>query len=1716
MSRLQGRPEVITNYVEAVGFSFYTDAEKHAISVKQISSPVLFDNLKNPVVGGLYDPALGPLNQTSTCTTCRQPQLHCTGHFGHIDLILPVYNPLVFKELVKILKWICPFCHHFKMHEQRVALFATKLELIAEGRMIDAARLQLPKSDDEEGVGMNLSDEDVETIANDILTTKSGNPRTQWTSTQLAAARTVISRFKDDMPKTKCENCLAHVPVIKQSGVGKIFQEPLSSSHRSNNIMRGIRNTVTLRSLRKKSNSDDEMEDVEESINAMDMELDTDAMESMGSAKKGKGCKVLNPKSSGFKAEDHESWSKKRFLTTSEVREHITLTWQTEKRICALVWGLGEIGGRMGLDKSAKSDASMFFLQTLLVTPNKFRPPNIMNGDVLEHPQNIFYGRIIRANIAVTEASRGKKGEDGSKLKVDVGQATRLWLALQNDVCALLDSTTATGLGKDQQGGVRQLLEKKEGLFRMNMMGKRVNYACRSVISPDPYIAVNEIGIPPYFATRLTYPERVTPWNVHQMREAVENGPQVHPGATHVEDEEGRIIGLDKLPKHKRTALAKTLLSTPGMAVRGTNVDGGRSVGKTVYRHLRDGDVLLVNRQPTLHKPGVMAHKARVLKGEKTLRLHYANCSTYNADFDGDEMNVHFPQEELGRAEAYEIVNADQQYVVPTSGDPIRGLIQDHIVSATLLTKRDTFLSKEDYHQLVYSACVSMNAANFKRKNKNVALSLIDRDLPIIPLPPAVMKPYPLWTGKQVLTTVFNHITHGFPSFTLKAPIKVSGDYWGKTSGELELIVRDNELVCGVIDKAQFGKFGIVHTFQELYGPEMAGRLLSVFSRLFTAYLQMHGFTCGFGDLLLVPKSEKSRRNKLKETDDLGNKINARFVGVDEEGELNMEEIRDEVEKRIQSKGDAASARLDMLMTSALNRITSDINNTIFPKGLMKPFPANCLSLMTITGAKGGLVNFTQISSLLGQQELEGKRVPRMSSGKTLPCFPPWDPSARAGGFIGDRFLTGLRPQEYYFHCMAGRDGLVDTAVKTSRSGYLQRCLMKNLESLKVHYDYTVRDSDGSIVQFRYGEDGIDVTKTSHLLKFELLATNQDLVSLRLGKDPNERPKRNKKDKVVENKADFEGMNNQAETLEAVSMAFEAKVDGFIANATISKAERKRLHLRSRKDRENFRYLMSLKYASSLAQPGEPVGCLAAQSVGEPSTQMTLNTFHFAGRGEMNVTLGIPRLREILMTASADISTPIMTCPLLIGKTREDAERLAMKLRKLRLIDLLENVEVGEVPFAVQNGQPSKIFKIRLKVYPPHRYPPHLDLESDEIEDVIRDQFIPRLVKEMKKYFQSRSGTRKENIIHVVQPSQLGEGSGAEAFDNGPDDGEEPKGRKKGKDVEAGEMQEDEDEEEGGEEEGADAEKRRGQDNDERGYDDDVDDDEMEIAEKTKEKDLKEQAVLGDEDDEQEVVENMDRDNLYDDEADRGDTDVVPRTPDVKKRDSASKIRSTSKSQGPQKEVDGADSLTINGNVFEMKFTVKLSTPHIILAEVVEKVASQVSVRAVAGIEKCAVIDYKGDSSNPALQTDGVNFEGIWTLSDDLDLNRLTTNNVASMLKVYGVEACRATILSEVQAVFGSYGISVNPRHLALIADFMTFQGGYRACNRLGINSSPSPFLKMSFETATVFLMDATLQKHSDYLESPSARIVMGRIVEMGTGSFDLLQNIDGMIAPQA
>lgn len=202
----------------------------------------------------------------------------------------------------------------------------------------------------------------------------------------------------------------------------------------------------------------------------------------------------------------------------------------------------------------------------------------------------------------------------------------------------------------------------------MKMMGKRVNFAGRSVISPDPYISTDQIGVPEFIARTLTFPESVR--NLEKLKQCVINGAFKHPGANFIEYPNGEKKALENMSLGERKAEAALL----------------GSGGKTVLRHLESGDPLLVNRQPTLHKPSIMAHIARVLPKEQTIRMHYANCKAYNADFDGDEMNIHLPQNYTAIAEAFELASTHKQYIVPTSGAPIRGLIQDFIVSSVFLT----------------------------------------------------------------------------------------------------------------------------------------------------------------------------------------------------------------------------------------------------------------------------------------------------------------------------------------------------------------------------------------------------------------------------------------------------------------------------------------------------------------------------------------------------------------------------------------------------------------------------------------------------------------------------------------------------------------------------------------------------------------------------------------------------------------------------------------------------------------------------------------------------------------------------------------------------------------------------------------------------------------------------------------------------------------------
>ncbi|CAJ2654112.1 unnamed protein product [Trifolium pratense] len=1669
--------EGATNSVKSVTFSFITNEELIKTSSIKITNPILCNTLGEPVPGGLYDPALGPLlDNTSICVTCGLSKANCSGHFGHIELVNPIYNPMMFPFLGDIINLTCFSCHHFKASRNEVEKRATQLELILKGNISKSRSLNEIKLDDHETVDSADDDEGQCSSAE--------KPGGNWSSLQFSEAMSVIKEFMKTKYK-KCLNCGNYSPKITKPNFGWFHVKALKASQVRSNIITG--NDASLAS---------------ETIND-DISLGNgDCTEEEDIASGGTATSNAE-KHNRKKLILFQQTSLAGSLLPSQVKQILEFLWENEARLCSHISDIQD----QGFGK--KAGHSMFFLENIFVPPIRFRPPLRAGDKVADHPQTVLLNKVLESNISLGDAHRNKSA---ASIVLD------RWRGLQESVNLLFNNKTAKSQ-KDVAAGICQLLEKKEGIFRQKMMGKRVNFACRSVISPDPYLAVNEIGIPPYFALRLTYPERVTPWNVVKLRDAVLNGSETHPGATLYADKSSTIV-LNKEKGGKRDSrihTARRLQSTRGVIMHHGKIHDQEFEGKIVYRHLKDGDVVLVNRQPTLHKPSIMAHVVRVLKGEKTVRMHYANCSTYNADFDGDEINVHFPQDEISRAEAYNIVNANNQYMKPTSGEPLRALIQDHIVSAALLTKKDTFLSCEQFNQLLYSSGVSMTGTGTFTCKPGQKISMSNSESEMFLFPPAIFKPEPLWTGKQVISALLRYITKGRPPFTVEKNAKLPSSFFKtqmreekkhttdtsreKEEHEDKLLIYRNDLVRGVIDKAQFGDYGMVHTVQEFYGSNTAGIFLSALSRLFTNFLQMHGFTCGVDDLLITEGKDSERIAELESCEIIGDKVHREFIGVMKDANIDPITMQLNVEKKIRSDGEAAAAHLDMQMISHLNDVTGKkaVLKNLLSEGILKPSGKNCISLMTTSGAKGGMINFQQISSYLGQQTLEGKRVPNMVSGKSLPCFPSWDCSPRAGGFITDRFLTALRPQEYYFHCMAGREGLVDTAVKTSRSGYLQRCLIKNLESLKVCYDHTVRDADGSIIQFHYGEDGVDVHQTSFVTKFEALSINEELVYSNCCRQ----------------------LDRSSPYINKLPDALKGGAENFIRD--FSSKQRNSSSMKH----ADFLQLMEHKYVSSLAQPGEPVGVLASQSVGEPATQMTLNTFHLAGRGEMNVTLGIPRLQEIVVAASNKIKTPFMTCPLRVGKSKEDAERLADKMKKITVADIIERIKVTVVSITERDGQICHIYKLTMKLYKPIHYPKYTDVTLEDWEDTLRVGFVRGLEDAIQNHIVllgKISGIKdykdKPNSSNGVKNDHSNESeSNRNDQANDDDDG-------------------DVDDNEDAEDLGFDAQKSKQQAMDEVEYEDGSEEethDGEDDADRKGGKDGNFEGVEHGKDEEDGKGDGDEDDSDIEVNGDDSDIDVSDNDKNVaidannsQGREETSKSEKR-KSEAEFKENDRRIYVKARGMRFEIHFKFPDAEPHILLAQIAQRTAKNVCIQNFGKVGQCKVITckeaavmYYGEDVGKrddipslekakinALQTSGIHFKTFWEMQDDLNVRYIYSNSVHDVLNTYGVEAAKEIIIREVKSVFKVYGITVNIRHLMLIADFMTHTGGYRPLTRKGIQDSTSPFVKMSFETASNFIVEAAYHGQVDTLETPSSRICLGLPVKMGTGCHDLIQKLE-------
>jgi DNA-directed RNA polymerase subunit A' len=617
-------------------------------------------------------------------------------------------------------------------------------------------------------------------------------------------------------------------------------------------------------------------------------------------------------------------------------------------------------------------------LTMLLVPPVTVRPSIILeSGERSEDDLTHKLSDIIRANQRLWENLNAGAPE------VIIED---LWDLLQYHITTFFDNTIARVPPARHRSGqplktIAERIKGKEGRIRKNMAGKRVNYSGRTVISPDPSLEINEVGIPYEIARIVTVAETVNDINLEKLKKLVSKGEE-YPGANY-------IIRPDEKRKKITDELKEEIISE-------------LAPGYKVERHLQEGDIVLFNRHPSLHRGSLMAHFVKVLPG-RTFRMHPAACAPYNADFDGDEMNIHSPQTEEARAEAKILLDVKKNLMSPKNNTNLIGNIADAITGNYVLGEKE--ISKEEANQLLYSSGIDE-----KISKKTIS-------------------------GKEIFSKILPKINFSNDSLSIK----------------------DGEVTKGVIDKTTFGDEDgdLVKEIDKKFGRNEAFRSIKKAFDLGKNYLTGFGVTASVSDF------------------DLDEDIINAGGEIIKKAEKRTQEVLDEYTsgKLEQIPGKSLEQSREIKVLQVLNEVRTKIGAIVKER-----FPAtNPVSYMMKSGGGGNILNITQMASCVGQQAFKEGRVDFGYNDRTLSFFNKGDLSPRARGFIKSPFIKGLKPDEFFFQAITGRDSLMDTALRTPKSGYLYRRLANALQDMRAEYDGTVRDSNNRIIQFKYGNDGVDV-----------------------------------------------------------------------------------------------------------------------------------------------------------------------------------------------------------------------------------------------------------------------------------------------------------------------------------------------------------------------------------------------------------------------------------------------------------------------------------------------------------------------------------------------------------------------------------------------------------------------------------------------------------------
>ncbi|XP_024019134.1 DNA-directed RNA polymerase III subunit 1 [Morus notabilis] len=878
-------------------------------------------------------------------------------------------------------------------------------------------------------------------------------------------------------------------------------------------------------------------------------------------------------------------------------------------------------------------------LTNISVPPIAIRPSVIMDGS--QSNENDLTERLKQI-IQVNATLRQDLSEGSAAAKF-----LENWDALQAHV-ALYINSDVRGIpppkpGEKQYSGFIQRLKGKQGRFRGNLSGKRVEYTGRTVISPDPNLKITEVAIPIRMARILTYPERVSHHNIEKLRQCVSNGPDKYPGARMLRRADGSTWSI----RVSRKRLADEL-----------------KYGDIVERHLEDGDIVLFNRQPSLHRMSIMCHRARVMPW-RTLRFNESVCNPYNADFDGDEMNMHVPQTEEARTEAILLMGVQNNLCTPKNGEILVASTQDFLTSSFLITRKDTFYDRAAFSLM----CSYMGDA------------MEHNDLPT----PAVIKPVELWTGKQLFSVLVRPNANVRVFLNLTVREKNYSNKLQENEREFETMCpadgfvcfRNSELISGQLGKGTLGngnKDGLYSILLRDYKAHAAAACMNRLAKLSARWIGNHGFSIGIDDVQPSDKLRDEKDQKINEgAKDCDDKIKSY-----KEGNLPPE------------PGCDAAQSLEAVITGILNKIREETG-----KLCMKALPwRNSPLIMSQCGSKGSLINISQMVACVGQQSVGGRRAPNGFIDRSLPHFPRKDKTPAAKGFVSHSFYDGLSATEFFFHTMGGREGLVDTAVKTADTGYMSRRLIKALEDLFVHYDNTVRNASACIIQFCYGDDGMDPAhmegKNGAPLNFERLFLKAKATCPAGG---TEKLSPEKVSELVESRLSKKDMTPEGGCSAAFKNSLKSFLDNYVKafkrtwdpcesteghakmeNSATTKNIVLQLSGATARQLEVFLDTCISRYHSKKIEAGTAIGAIGAQSIGEPGTQMTLKTFHFAGVASMNVTLGVPRIKEIINGAKK-ISTPIITAILECDNNVNFARIVRGRIEKISLGQVAKSIK---------------------------------------------------------------------------------------------------------------------------------------------------------------------------------------------------------------------------------------------------------------------------------------------------------------------------------------------------------------------------------------------------------------------------------------------------------